>query len=163
MKIKRGKLEIFTSKNDAIDKLRQMRGVCREKYSDDNFMQFYCSKKGKLAISNPPRRHFQFYSPTALFGKIIEEDNKTYITFYTIYSKSFHSVKIFYFVMTVIMVIVSLFVDKTVPVILFILFLFLFLHHLFSATKEGEQASFDSDALITELERRVEAVNNWDK
>ena len=47
-KINQGKYEVFTTKEDAIDKFMQMQGVCREKISGDNLIEFYCQKNGKI-------------------------------------------------------------------------------------------------------------------
>ena len=55
-KIEQGMFEIFTSKADAINKFMQMQGVCREELSSENLIEFYCSKKGKISITNPPPR-----------------------------------------------------------------------------------------------------------
>ena len=41
--------------------------------------------------------------------------------------------------------------------------LLLFGFKLFSATKEEKNSPMDSEILINELEKRVEAVNLWDK
>ena len=53
-KISQGQFEIRTTKVDAIDKFIQMQGVCREKINGENPIEFYCSKKGKIIITNPP-------------------------------------------------------------------------------------------------------------
>ena len=57
-KISQGKYELFTTKADAIDKFMQMQGVCREELSSDKQIEFYCSKKGKVTITNPTKKLF---------------------------------------------------------------------------------------------------------
>ena len=76
-KISQGKFEICTTKADAIDKFMQMQGVCREELSSENLIEFCCSKKGKISITNPPKKHIEHTNSTNLFAEIIEEDGKT--------------------------------------------------------------------------------------
>ena len=40
-KISQGEFEVFTTKADAIDKLMQMQGVCREEISGENAIELY--------------------------------------------------------------------------------------------------------------------------
>ena len=89
-KITQGEYEIFTTKEDAIDKFMQMKGICREKISDENLINFYCSKKGKIIITDPPRRGRGIHldNSTNLFADIIEQNGKTYVSYYTSFSKS---------------------------------------------------------------------------
>ena len=75
IEIEQGKFEIFTTKADAIDKFMQMQGVCREELSSENLIEFYCSKKGKIAITNPPKKHIEHTNSTNLFAEIIEESS----------------------------------------------------------------------------------------
>ena len=54
MKIEHEKIEIFTSRDDAINKFMQMQGICQSTLTNGNSIEFFCTKKGKIAISNPP-------------------------------------------------------------------------------------------------------------
>ena len=74
-KISQGKFEIFTTKADAIDKFIQMQGVCTEKISDENPIQFYCTKKGKIIITNPPRRRVENHYSTNLFAEVVQQED----------------------------------------------------------------------------------------
>lgn len=162
-KIEQGKIEVFTSKGDAINKLMQMQGFCQSKLSNNNSIEFFCTKKGKFAISNPPTPLVSRENSTKLFGNIIEDDNKTYITFYTTYSNANNITKIIYLIIMVVSTILSFFVDKTVPRIILILCFLLFGYMLFITVKEKDNSPVDSNILISELKRRVDAINNWDK
>lgn len=163
MKIEQGKIEVLTSKDDAINKFMQMQGVCQSKLCNDNSIEFFCTKKGKFAISNPPTHLFSKEISTKLFGNIIQENNKTYITFYTAYSSANNITKVIYLIIMAASTILAFFVDKTVPIIILILCFILFGYMLFITTKEKGNSQTDSDILISELKRRVDAINNWDK
>ena len=50
-KIKQGKLEVFASKNDTIDRLMQLQGLCKDiKDSNGGLIDFYCNKNGKIKM-----------------------------------------------------------------------------------------------------------------
>ncbi len=167
-KITQGKLEIFTSKADAIDKFMQMQGVCREELSNENLIEFHCSKKGKIAITNPPKKHIEHTNSTSLYAEIIEQDGKTYITYYTVYSHFNNVLKIISLIMLIVMAILAIVlavsnVDKTVSPIVLIFCLLFFVYQLFNNAKEQKYSPNDSKIMINELEKRVDAVNLWDK
>ncbi len=167
-KISQGKYEIFTTKEDAIDKFMQMQGVCREELSSENLIEFYCSKKGKIAITNPPKTQFEHTNSTNLYAEIIEQDGKTYITYYTVYSHFNNVLKLISLTMLIVMAILAILlavsnVDKTVSPIVLVLCLLFFVYQLFNNAKEQKNSPKDSEILINELEKRVEAVNLWDK
>ena len=96
MKTEHKKIEVFTSKDDAINKFMQMQGICQNKLTNGSSIEFFCTKKGKIAISNPPTYKAARENSTKLFGNIIEEDNKTYVTLYTAYSSANNIIKIIY-------------------------------------------------------------------
>ena len=163
MKISQGKLELHTSKSDAIDKLMQLQGVCSEENSNDNPIEFYCTKSGNVAINNPPTKFVSKEISTKLFGKVIVEDGKTYLTYSTTYSSSNNIIKIIYLTIMLLASILGIFIEKTILIFALILACLLFGSMLSSATNEKGNASNDSEILIKELEKRVDAVNNWDK
>ena len=167
-KIIQGEFEVFTTKADAIDKLMQMQGICREEISGENAIQFYCLKNGKITITNPPTRRVENDNSTILFGRVIEKDGKTYVTYYTAFSKSNNVTKLIFLLMDFLMVAISIvFIvfSKTqmyyLPILILALPLFCF--KFFVGTKEEKNSKIDSEILIKELEKRVEAVNFWDK
>ena len=167
-KISQGKYEVFTSKADAIDKFMQMQGICREELSNEKLIEFYCSKKGEITITNPPTRRVENYNSTILFAEILEEGGKTYIAYHTVFSKSNTIAKSFSYAMSIIAAIVAIIfaiiaANKTAPLIVLVFGLAFFVFQLFTTSKEEENSPKDSEILIKELEKRVEAVNLWDK
>lgn len=167
-KISQGEFEVFTTKADAIDKLIQMQGICREEISGENAIQFYCLKNGKITITNPPTRRVENDNSTILFGRVIEKDGKTYVTYYTAFSKSNNVTKLIFLLMDFLMAAISIVyvvLSKTqmyyLPILILALPLFCF--KFFVGTKEEKNSKTDSEILIKGLEKRVEAVNYWDK
>ncbi len=167
-KISQGKYELLTTKADAIDKFMKLQGVCREELSRDNPIEFYCSKKGKVTITNPPRKYIENTNSTNLFAEIIEQEGKTYITYYTVYSRFNNFLKVTYLMMLIVMAILAIVlavtdVDKTVSPIILVLCLVFFVFQLFNTAKDKRNSPEDSEIMIKELQKRVEAVNLWDK
>ena len=163
-KIEQGKFEIFTTKADAIDKFMQMQGICREELSSENLIEFYCSKKGKIAIKNPPRTHIEYRNSTNLFAEIIEEDSKTYVAYFTVYSHLNNVLKFISLIMSIVMAIIAIVLTVSPIVLVFcLLFLLFFVFQLFNSAKEQKNSPKDSKIMIKELQKRVEAVNLWDK
>lgn len=167
-KISHGKFEIFTTKQDAISKFMQMQGFCREGIYDYQRIEFYCTKKGKITISNPPSKHIERTYSTSLYGEVIEQDGKTCVSYYTVYSHSNNILKI---ISLVILIATSIFAialaiadyGKKIPFIIFVLCCTSFVFQLINTLKEKNNAPRDSEIMINELQKRVEAVNLWDK
>lgn len=167
-RIHQGDFEIFTTKSDAIDKFRQMRGFCREELSGENHIWFECLKNGKIAITDPPGGRKSFLNSTELSAKIVEREGKTFVTYYTAFSRFNNIYKmillIFNAILTVFALVITFISDyKLYSIIGLCLFLVLFIVELFSVSKEGENSPKDSEILVKELEKKVEAVNNWDR
>ena len=161
-KIAQGEFEIHTTKKDAINKFMQLTGVCREEISDKP-IEFYCTKTGKIAISNPPTTLVTREISTKLFGKIIERDEKTFVTFQIMYSSANNFIKIIYSTLMLISTLLAFFIDKTAMRVALIFSFLLFGSLLISATEEKNNSPFDSELLIKELEKRVNAINNWNE
>lgn len=165
--ISQGKYEIFTTKEDAIDKFMQMQGICREEMSGENSIEFYCSKKGKISITNLPKKHIENTNATNLFAEIIEQDGKIYATYYTMFSKSTNILKLIFLAIDIIIIIFAIIfainVDKTASLIVLVIGLVFFVFQLFITAKEEKNSPKDSEILIKELEKRVDAVNLWEK
>lgn len=167
-KISQGKYELLTTKPDAIDKFMQMQGVCREEMSDENSIEFYCSPKGKISITNPPSRRVENDNSTNLFAEILEQDGKVYVNYYTSFSQSNNVLKMIFLAIYLLMAVFAIHVTiiskvKTYYLPILALSLIFFGIKLFATTKEGKNSPKDSEILIKELEKRVEAVNLWDK
>ena len=167
-KIEQGMFEIFTSKADAINKFMQMQGVCREELSSENLIEFYCSKKGKISITNPPKKHIEHTNSTNLFAEIIEKDGKTYVSYFTAYSRFNNVLKFISLMMLIAMAIIAIIlavanVDKTVSPIILVFCLLFFVFQLLNNAKEEKNSPEDSEIMVKEFQKRVEAVNLWDK
>lgn len=141
----------------------QLTGVCREEISDDKPIEFYCTKTWKIAISNPPTTLVTREISTKLFGKIIERDEKTFVTFQIMYSSANNLIKIIYSTLMLISTLLAFFIDKTAMRVALIFSFLLFGSLLISATEEKNNSPFDSELLIKELEKRVNAINNWNE
>ena len=167
-KISQGKFEIFATKTDAIDRFMQMQGLCREEINDYQRIEFYCTKKGKITITNPPSKHIEHTNSTALYGEVIEQGGKIYVAYYTVYSYYNNILKIISLIMLSAMsvfAIVSAVADfgKKAPYIIFVLCCALYVFQLINTLKEKKNAPRDSKIMVEELEKRVNAVNLWDK
>ncbi len=167
-KISQGKFEICTTKADAIDKFMQMQGVCREELSSENLIEFYCSKKGKIIITNPPTKRVESHNSTNLFADVVEQDGKTYVTYCTAFNKTnniLNLILIIVYLLIGIFAVIFAITDGNkiyyLPVLL--LGVLLFGYKFFSNTKEEKNSLKDSEIMIKELQKRVEAVNLWDK
>lgn len=166
-KVAEGRYEISTTKADAISKFRQLQGLCRKEISGENNIEFNCYKNGKIVITNPPRRRTPNNS-TNLYAEIMEQNGKTYVTYYTKFSKASNVLGLIYYATAIIAAVMSIIFaitseNKTFYAIFFVLALIIFILELVSASKEGKNAPKDSEILIAELKKRVEAVNLWDK
>lgn len=167
-KIGQGKLEIYTTKADAIDKFMQMQGFCREEISGYQRMEFYCTKNGKISIANTPSRHIENTFSTSLYGEVVEQDGKSYVTYYTVYSHYNNVLKIISLIMLTVMLVFAVIfavydADRKAPYIIFAFCCVLSVFQLIQALKEKKNAPRDSEIMIKELEKRAEAVNLWDK
>lgn len=121
------------------------------------------TKTGKIAISNPPTTLVTREISTKLFGKIIERDKKTFVTFQIMYSSANNFIKIIYSTLMLISTLLAFFIDKTAMRVALIFSFLLFGSLLISATEEKNNSPFDSELLIKELEKRVNAINNWNE
>ena len=164
-KIVQGRYEIFTTKEDAIDKFSQLQGVCRETLASENKVEFRCTKKGGIVITCPYipcDRSVTRENSTNLYGQIIEENDKTYVSYYTSFSKLNYILKIFSIVLNIVMAIFAVILDRTYSPVISLFCLVFFVAQLFVYSKENDNAFKDSEILINELEERVNAVNRWD-
>ena len=167
-KISQGKYEVYTTKADAIDKFMQMQGACREKIGEDNPIQFYCSKRGRLSITNPPRRYIENTNSTSLFARVIEQDGKTYVSYYTVFNRFINALKVISLTLTIAMAVLAIALNvanlvKTFSTLGLILCVGFFVFRLLNTANEKQSAPKDSEIMVKELEKRVEAVNHWDK
>lgn len=164
-KIRQGEYELYTTKEIAIDRFMQLQGYCGEN-SNENSICLFCSKKGKLTITNPLIRHKHLLNEisTKLFGRIIEKDGKTFLTFYTKYSKFINTTKLIACAISIMFGILAIILERNLLSFLLLAFcLGLFIYETFNITQEKYQSVEDSEIMIKALEKIIRAVNEWDK
>ena len=166
-KLDQGALEIFTTKEDAIDKLMQIQGISREHMTSGNCFQFLCYKDGKIFMTHPPSRSISADNATVLCGQVIEQDGKTYVSYYTEFRNSVRFMKyfgfIFYILLAIFCIVITVITREKTAFLLSLFFLGINLVHLITNPNEKTCSPKDSKILVDELKKRVEAVNQWDK
>ena len=166
-RIGQGEFPIFTTKEDAIGKFRQMQGICRNQMSDDERIEFLCSRRGRIRLGEPSSRRGP-QNPTELFGKVIAREGKTFVTYRTSFSGTGHASNL---VASLLGAAVTVFgivfavsaKEPAVTLAVLILCLGFWFYQLLVNLQKPSSASADSYVLIKELERRVDAVNHWNE
>ena len=165
--IDQGKFEVSTTREDAIAKFVQIQGISRDSMTSGNRIQFSCNKEGEIVLTNPPSRSTASDNATNLYAEIIEQDGKTYVSYYTSYSNAVRVMKYVAFIFNILIAIICIAVtvityDK-VALLFSGLFFAISLFQFITNPNEQASAPKDSIILIKELEKRVDAVNLWDK
>ena len=162
-KIREGKYAISTTKYDAISKFMQLQGACRETLTDDERIRFYCSKKGRLTITDPPSMRAKYYrNSTNLYGQVIVQDDETYVTYYTGFSKWNYYGHLVGIVISILGAILAFLLEGPTMLFLVVLCIIVLVANYLKVSKSKANAWLDSEILIKELEERVNAVNRWD-
>lgn len=163
-KISRGEYELFTTKNDAIDKLMQMQGICRDELCGENKIEFYCTKRGNISITNPPRTNGMTQNSTNLYGKVIEKNGKAFVSYYTSFSHLSFTFKIIFLIINIVFALLAFaYIKSTVGFIVVLFSLAFWIGFFIVDSKDKVNSPTDSIILINELEKRIDAVNKWDK
>ena len=169
-KIAQGTFEVFTSKDDAINKLREFRATCQEKNSKGGHVEFKCSKDGKIVVFNPQSRLETHFGKLKLIiqlnGEVVEQNNKTsFVNYYTFISNFAIFKRLLAFVIAIIICILyGLFTDyQTEALVLTIICIVTFVLQIISIIKEKKKPSLDSNILIEVLKTKVNTINTWDK
>ncbi|MBQ7328732.1 MAG: hypothetical protein IJX01_02350 [Oscillospiraceae bacterium] len=162
-KIAQGRYELTCSKEEAIERFQEMAGYCREELSDEYPVFVGCTRKGKIGIGTRMRRS-GVDNPTHLYAQIVEEADKTYITYYTAFSK-FDAVFnvivwVFYLIMAIFAVVYA---KTTMALILAVVCGAFYARQLYAGRNGKNNARQDSEIMIKVLEERVKAVNRWDE
>lgn len=162
-KIAQGRYELSCTKEEAIERFQEMDGYCREELSDEYPVVVGCTGKGKIGIGTRMRRS-GVDNPTHLYAQIVEEADKTYITYYTAFSK-FDAVFnvivwVFYLIMAIFAVVYA---KTTMALILAVVCGAFYARQLHASRNEKNNARQDSEIMIKVLEERVNAVNRWDE
>ncbi len=167
-KIKEGKLKVFVSKKDAIDRLMQLQGPCKD-INDRNCgsIEFYCNKNGKIKIECCEQRlSLNFKNSkilTKLYGVVTQCDNETYINYFT----SLKNINIFIWIsFLLIATVISMFfmllpINKTKVLALTVCCIIALVFQVISILEEKTNPDIDSDTLIKILENKIDIVNNW--
>lgn len=171
-KLAEGRFEISAKRSVAIDRFMQLRGESRETTCGGERIMFYCYKNGNIALTNPPttrgRYSIKYSNSTELFAEIKEIGGKTYVSYYTSFSLANNILKIATFtvgtIITVLAIISAIFGDSKIGEFIILAFCLAFYgHFIYRSIKEKSDSPKDSEILVRELEKRVDAVNNWDK
>ena len=168
-KILQGQYELNCTKEEAVERFREMAGYCREKLSDDNPIHFSCSKKGRIVICDPPRGRHSFNDAcTKLYGEIVAQEGEVYVTYYTTFDKA-NSVlqmifNIIYLIMAVFAIAFAIIkAESFITLLVCIACLVISVRQLYVGSQEKGYFYQDSEILIQVLEERVKAVNRWDE
>ncbi len=167
-KIEQGTFEIFTSKDDAINKLMQLQGVCKDiRNSNDCRILFECDKCGKIVVESDDDRYNlkKALILTKLYGEIIEQANKSYINYYVSLENKNVFLRLSMFVIAIIvLLILGLFIDDKLKVLVAIVICIIGLvFQCISIKNEKCNSSLNSEILIKVLEDKINTINNWEK
>ena len=168
-KISQGKFEVSTTKADAINKFMQLEGYCREELTYNRCLSFYCSKKGKIYISNVNSGSNKYTcDSTHLIANVVEQDGKTYVTYLTRFSSIINVIGIVFIAVYIVLYIVGIVmaVDSNIElynILGLVAILSILIYNLFVSSNEKAKSKQDSDILIKALESKIEAVNRWDE
>ena len=170
-KIEQGEFEIFTTQKDAIDKLMQLDEDCRDESSSGYCLEFLCDKKGNIIISSPVSMHRRDSAnqiSSYLKGKVVERDGKTYVEYFTAYSKVDNVSKIIYIAIMLLCAVFAVFLaivqgDSFFSIAFLVVGVAVCISGLSQSVKEKDHVTGDSKIMVQELKNRVDAVNMWDK
>ena len=166
-KIVQGRYALTCTKEEAVDRFREMEGPCREHISDDKPLSFSCSRKGRIVVCDPISRRADD-ACTRLCGEIVEQEGGVYVTYYTTFDKTLSVIQtignLLYVVMSLVAIGSAIIkAESTLVLIACIVCLVMSVHHLYVSANEKGYSYRDSEILINVLEERVKAVNRWDE
>lgn len=155
-----------------VNRLRLQEGICREKDSDGDRLQFTCSKKGKFMVSNirNSNRSRRIDNDRMYFvrGKVVPEGAKTKIYIYTVkdctitYSKwaSLIGDIIWFFFSIFLMLFTDVSIDKKILVVSYVAMLLLSV--FLSLSNQQDYREEDIKIMQNEVIKRVHALERWD-
>lgn len=164
-KLAEGRCEIFTTKQDAIDKFMQLQGPCRDRINNrEDRLTFTCAKSGDIVITNPPTRYVSRHNSTNLYAEVLQENGKTYVTYYTGFSTANYVLKILSVILDIaILVLACVWIRHVWSVALFLMALVFLVFRITNDIHERQNAPKDSEIMVNELMKKIDAVNQWDK
>lgn len=159
---KEASIEVNASVRDTIDKLRQQEGVCRVRFSDNNEMFFACSENGYISI--------QGRSFLSVVGKVLEENGKTVINIYSIRNtKGYLVYRFISLVISLLLFGLLFFISfkqgsriKFNTALTAIALIISFIVFIFSLGSRVKPRDPDTEKMVLEITRRVEAIKRWD-
>jgi len=169
-KFKQGNLEVYASKNDTINRLVQLQGICKDA-NDRNggLINFYCNKYGKIKIECYEKRlKLNLKNSkilTKLYGSVTERNHKTYIDYFTALkiSSIFSRISFLLIAVVVLALFLILPVDKIRVLVVIVCLIVILIFQIFSIIKEKNNPHIDSETLIKVLEDKVNIINNWER
>lgn len=155
-----------------VNRLRLQEGICREKDSDGDRLQFTCSKKGKFMVSNVrnSNRSRRIDNERIYFvsGNVIPDGAKTKIYIYTVKDCTITYFKwasligdiVWFFLSIFLMLFTDVSIDKKILIVsyIFILLLSVFL----ALSNQQDYSKEDIDIMQNEVIKRVHALDRWD-
>lgn len=165
-------IELSADLPEAIERLMQMNGVCRESDSTDKRLEFYCDKKGKIFVTAPAGRYsFSFDRSSYVKAEVVNRNGKTYIDMYSVDIKGGFITSV---VFAVIQILITVFISviyalaeipdlKIGLICVFISDALLIYFSLRDLYKEKNNIAPDLEKMKTEVRKRAIAVNRWNK
>ena len=156
-------IEVNDTVKGTIEKFRQMRGNSYEEDCNEATLEFSCSKKGIIGVSNPASRH-DFGRSAFVVGEVTEHNGKTVVKMYSIYSRFTAASKAIKAILLVSFLAIYFLVSflqfgEITPKALYG-FLFLDFNQV---RNEVIYKTEDLEKMKQMVIKRVKAVNNWDK
>lgn len=162
-------IEVNDTVKGTIEKFRQMCGNSYEQDCNEVTLEFSCSKKGIITVSNPASRH-DFGRSVFVVGEVAKHNEKTVVKMYSIYSR-FTAVSkaiktiLLISLMPIYFLVSYLQFGEITPKALYVFLLglpFLFLD--FNQDRnEVIHKTEDLEKMKQMVIKRADAVNNWDK
>ena len=154
-------IEVNASLQDTIDRLVQQEGVCRERFCNKGQLFFTCSEKGDISLNAGGSLY--------VIGKVLCENGKTVVKIYSVRSKAYlinHFVSIgLELLLLAAYLAVKLRYGEPVDIKEIILLLLIIISvpfFCFSLKKRNESKEADTEKMVLEITRRVEAIERWD-
>lgn len=157
-------LEAGDTPERTIEKLRQQQGVCRTADFDGDPIEFFCSKKGKISVSNIARKRPEYDRSTYVLGEVTVENDKTVVKIYTVYDRLNYFVRLLCLGLSVVAgVLALLFAEGAVSVIGLLIAIVFSISLCVSSFNEKQTMHTDFEIMKAEIANRVQAVADWEK
>lgn len=167
-------IEVNGNTVDAIDKLIMQNGPCKQTITENTKVFFHCSKNGDFFVTdNNPNKIYSRRGNTLCYyvrGKVANENGKTLIKIYSVYSRSAKAFEYMSFGLCVAVIgytLVSwLALGETISkadIFSKLVLAVLMVSVAFRVRKLTKNHKKDLAVMRDEAVRRAEAINSWDK